>query len=241
MLKKANIEKWKMMIDPVSDFYENYYSLVFSNKGFSSYFNSITHKKLEEGIDLEVKTPLSILEIGAGKAEHLKYVKTKFDSYVMLDLLSKPNELPNIPKLSWVQGDICDSEINRGSFDRIIATCVFHHLSDPTVAFENVKKMLKPGGIFSLFLPSDPGILNRIVRKLFVTPASKKVGFSQYELVNAREHKNHYWGLKIELKNQLKDFEVKYKYFPFLLPFGNASLFSIWQIRSTQTQHVEDR
>jgi len=220
-------------MDPVSDFYENYYSLVFSDKGISSYFNSLTHKKLEKGLPITPNHPISILEIGAGKSEHLKYVNTKFDSYVMLDLLPKPIELPNIAQLSWAQGDICDPKLNLGCFDRIISTCVFHHLSNPSGAFENVKKMLKPGGTFSLFLPSDPGLLNRLVRKMFVAPAAEKVGFTQYELVNAREHRNHYWALKTELRNQFKGFETKSTYYPFFLPFGNASLFSIWHIRST--------
>ena len=51
---------------------------------------------------------------------------------------------------------------------------------------KNIKKLLKPGGTFPLFLPSDPGMLNRLIRKLFVTPSAKKLDFLQYELVNAR-------------------------------------------------------
>lgn len=46
-------------MDPVKDFYENYYSLVFSNKGISSFFNSLTHKALE----LRQKKNQTILEI----------------------------------------------------------------------------------------------------------------------------------------------------------------------------------
>lgn len=219
-------------MEPVSNFYENYYSRIFSDKGMSSYFNSLTHKKLEKGWTSQQINPISILEIGAGKGEHLKYVKTKFDSYIMLDLAAKPKDLANFAQLTWVQDDICNPNLNLGSFDRIISTCVFHHLANPHAAFENIKKMLKPGGTFSLFLPSDPGLLNRLVRKIFVEPAAKKAGFMEYRLVNAREHKNHYWALKVELENQFQGFEIKSRYYPFLLPFGNASLFSIWQISS---------
>jgi SAM-dependent methyltransferase len=149
----------------------------------------------------------------------------------MLDILPQPDGFSAFTGASWIQADICEKNLELGKFDRIISMCVFHHLSEPVVAMENIKRSLKNGGVFSLFLPSDPGIMNRIIRKLFVTPSVKRVGFEHYELVNAREHKNHYWGLKKELEYQFRDFEISRKYYPFGIPAGNLSLFSIWHIR----------
>jgi SAM-dependent methyltransferase len=149
-----------------------------------------------------------------------------------LDLFPQPENFKDFTNAEWIQADICDPTLSLPKYDRILSMCVFHHLSDPKVAMENVKKFLKPEGCFSLFLPSDPGILNRLNRKLFVLPKTRKLGFSKYELVNAREHRNHYWALKEELEYQFKDYKISRRYYPFGIPTGNLSLFSIWTIQS---------
>jgi phosphatidylethanolamine/phosphatidyl-N-methylethanolamine N-methyltransferase len=231
-------------MDVVKEFYDSYYSRVFSGEGLSSKFNSITHKAMESKIErffvLNPSKKYSILEIGAGKGEHFSYVKKPFDAYHMLDILPKPIEVGGFPNTKWIQEDICNPKIKLGRYDRIISMCVFHHLAEPALAIENIKNSLKVGGVFSLFLPSDPGILNRVVRKFFVTPAAKKLGFQYYELVNAREHKNHYWGLKKELEYQFQGYEVSKKYYPFGIPAGNLSLFSIWHFKKTGIQSFDE-
>ena len=222
-------------MDIVKDFYENYYASIFSKSGLSSKFNSQTHRALETGMERKGNLPsdgeYSILEIGAGKGEHFEYVAKPWGKYVMLDILPQPKEFSKFKGASWVKADICGPGLEIGKFDRVISMCVFHHLDDPGSAMENIKKSLNSGGVFSLFLPSDPGVLNRIVRKLFVTPRARKLGFEHYELLNAREHRNHYWGLKKELEHQFRDFEISRKYYPFRIPAGNLSLFSIWHIK----------
>ena len=222
-------------MDIVKDFYDNYYSKVFSNQGTSSFFNSLTHKKLESTYMYDKNfsgKDFSVMEIGAGKGEHIEYVKHGYSSYLMVDIVPHPDNVLFSPRVAWRTADICAKDLNLGTFDRIISTCVFHHLDDPVIAIENNKKHLKSGGTFSLFLPSDPGILNRLLRKLCVTPAANRFGFKYYEVVNAREHKNHYWSLKTNLKFQFKNYEITRRYYPLNIPFGNLSLFSIWQIKS---------
>ena len=127
-------------------------------------------------------------------------------------------------------GQAEDWDESLGSFDRVIATCVLHHVDDVAAVLRNVRKWLAPGGRFSLFLPSDPGFLNRINRKLFVTPRARRVGFDHYPVVNAREHHNHYWSIRTELQHQFADCHVVRRYYPFGIPAADCSLFSIWQI-----------
>ena len=222
-------------MDPVKDFYDNYYSKVFSEKGLSSFFNSLTHRALEVPFrknEKELKKNM-ILEIGAGKGEHYKFLHQEFETYYMLDLVPEPPNFKEFKGARWIKADICDVNLHLPQFDRILMMCVLHHVDKPEVALQNVKNFLKPGGVFSLFLPSDPGILNRVNRKLFVTPLAKKQGFCDYDLVNAREHRNHYWALKKELEFQFKDYKISKKYYPFGLRLGNLSLFSIWNIRQS--------
>lgn len=218
--------------DLVARFYRDYYSQVFSGSGIVGRGYRRTHELVEKGF---AESPGDcILEIGAGQAEHLNYVSPNFSTYTMVDLLEPPEDL--LPRLNgrlrWIASDITDCEFPPASFDRIISMCVLHHLQDLTGSLERIRTWMAPGGTFSLFLPSDPGMLNRINRRLFVSRRSRRLGFGQYELVNSREHRNHYWSIRTELRFQFRDCRIKTRYWPIGVPLADASLFSIWQIQS---------
>lgn len=95
---------------------------------------------------------------------------------------------------------------------------------------QNIRRWLKPGGVFTLFLPSDPGIFNRLNRRVFVMPKARRLGFRDYDLMNAREHRNHYWSLRTELLEQFAGDRIQRQYKPFGIPSGNLSTHSFWQI-----------
>lgn len=133
-------------------------------------------------------------------------------------------------RVRYIESDINTCEFKPGYFDRIIITCVLHHLENPYLTLTKVDRWLKPGGTVSIFLPCDPGIAVRLSRSLFVNPKAKRVGFFKYNLVNALEHRNHAWGLTIMLKEIFSKHEVKRRYYPFYFPNNNFNLFSIWQI-----------
>ena len=214
--------------DPVARFYADFYDVIFNREGFVGWSYRLTHRAVERAAPMLPE--MSILEIGAGTGEHLEFVRPDFASYTMLDLFDAP---PNAawggdPRVSWVTGDACGQAIEDAQFDRVVSMCVLHHVNNPAKALENVRKWLLPGGTFSLFLPSDPGFLNRVNRKLFVNPRARRVGFYDYEIMNAREHRNHFWGLKRELGYQFADYRVRRRFYPFGLPFGDLSLFSVW-------------
>lgn len=218
--------------DLVSRFYRDYYSQVFSGSGIVGRGYRLTHELVEKGF---ADSPgNSILEVGAGQGEHLAYVSPRFSSYTMVDLLEPPDEL--VPRLGgplrWITGDVASCDFPSQAFDRIISMCVLHHLEDVSASLERIRWWMAPGATFSVFLPSDPGFLNRMNRRLFVAPRSRRFGFAHYELVNAREHRNHYWGLRTELEYQFRDCRIKTRYWPFGVPIADASLFSVWQITS---------
>lgn len=219
--------------DLTDDFYKNYYDSVFSvGSTLSNLSYRATHKALERGFRGQHFG--NVLEIGAGKGEHFEFVKHTFDSYTMLDKVPNANFVDfKDSRVSWKTADIEDlasmKELH-GTFDRIVMTCVLHHLDNPFGTLQLIRSLLKTGGVFSLFFPSDPGLLNRIIRRLFVTPKATKLGFSDYQLFNALEHKNHFWGLKIFLGRSFLNDKISVKYYPLNIPLGNMSLFSIWNI-----------
>lgn len=227
---KPNLKYQKSPIELVDDFYRNYYQDVFCSGGVVGKSYDHTHKMLER--KFRTNRNLAILEFGAGTGEHLSFVKPDFESYTMLDLRPAPEgpEWQGDDRVTWLQQDIGFLPNEGVKYDRILCTCVMHHLDNPAAALASIRGSLKPGGTFSLFLPSDPGVLVRINRRLFVERRARKLGFEAYGIVNAYEHRNHYWSLKTLIESTFCDFEIRKVYFPFFIPAGNLSTFSIWHI-----------
>jgi SAM-dependent methyltransferase len=223
------------MVDPVQDFYANYYDKIFNPdiSGLSNMASRITHSRLERNFqDNKFNFP-KVLEIGAGKGEHFNYVKHRFTEYIHLDLFEEPENFPAKGNSSskWVAGNVEENLFASESFDRVISMCVLHHLQNPRIALENIKLWLKPEGTFSLFLPSDPGFLNRLNRKVLLEKKVRKSGFKHYGIVNAREHRNHYWGLLQELQNTFEGYSCSRRYYPVNIPIADLSLFSVWHFK----------
>ena len=216
--------------DVVKDFYDHYYERVFNSGGLVGWSYKSTHRQMEQGV--QVPDGASILEVGAGTGEHLPYVVPNFGRYVMVDLSPEPADpsWQDDARISWVVGDICSDLQFEEGFDRVISMCVFHHLAEPEAAMANIKRWLKPGGVFTLFLPSDPGMLNRVNRRLFVMPKARRLGFDDYELMAAQEHRNHYWSLNTLLLEQFEGYRIRRRFKPFGIPSGNLSSHSIWHI-----------
>ena len=214
-------------------FYDLYYDKVFGKEGFSGKAYSWTHSLLESTFSEIMTNKSTCLEIGAGKGQHLEFVKHPYASYTMLDLQEPPKEFPYSKnfRLKWVKADVVDHKFSEQTFDRIISMCVLHHVTSVQGTLENIHKWLAPGGTFSLFLPSDPGLMNRINRSIFITPKMRRLRFSDWQLVVGREHRNHYWGIRNELNNTFSDCLIIRKYYPFRIPASDLSLFSIWHIK----------
>lgn len=216
------------------EFYKNYYLQIFnSEKKFSLSVSDIaykiTHRALEKKIP-RINSNQIILEVGAGYGEHFRFVRTNFKKYIMVDKHKPKTLLFENEKVKYFEKDINDCRFRARSFDRIIITCVLHHLDDPFLTLHKIDKWLKPGGTISIFLPCDPGFTVRLSRKLFVNSKAKSLGFVNYNLLNALEHKNHVWGLQILLNEIFNKYEIKTTYYPFILRNNNLNLFSIWQI-----------
>jgi ubiquinone/menaquinone biosynthesis C-methylase UbiE len=225
----------------LSDFYQNYYTSIYNCGGLSRWAFNATHRGLEKIDTAQFGNYAKILEIGAGKGEHFPFVKHEFQEYLMLDFFEQPISHPgkNDARVTWVQCDISNLVLESKSIDRVISSCVFHHLEHPYKSLKSLKRILKPGGLFSLFLPSDPGFASRLSRELTVKRRAKKLGFEKYDLMAALEHRNHYWGLKTMVEEVFRDCEISRKYYPFPIPMGNLSLYSIWQIRIPANQYTD--
>jgi SAM-dependent methyltransferase len=215
----------------IQDFYENFYDRTFNSDGIAGWAYRKTHKDLEKKVS---QANINyILEIGAGSAQHLDYVRNNYSEYIMVDLNQQPHRFTD-KRLKWIQGNIENAQFKQNYFDRSISMCVFHHLTNPAAVMKMIDFWLKPGGTFSLFLPTDPSFANRLNRKLFISPKTRKLGFENYEIVNAIEHQNHFWGIKKMLEHFFSDYEQKITYKPFGFNFPGLNLYTIWHLRKPE-------
>lgn len=95
-----------------------------------------------------------------------------------------------IKKINPQQGDANLFNFLNSPFDRVIATCLLAHLKGPESTLLEWRRVLKPGGSISIYIPCEPGIALRVFRNLFTKRKATKLGFDGHDLFIARDHLN---------------------------------------------------
>ena len=160
-----------------------------------------------------------VLEIGAGSAPHYKYLKHDYDEYFIVETsdfaLKSYEGIKNI-KASTYDGKKLPFDNNY--FDRIIISHCLEHILDPENFLFEMMSKLKTGGVLSISLPTDPGILWRLGRffiRCFTLKKTYKISKEEYEYVNATEHVNSIYNLiniiRYNFKNQIEEHCIPFK------------------------------
>ena len=211
-------------------FYEKYYKDVIHGRGLGGYFIRKTHLKMEDSYTNE-NYPL-VLEVGGGSGEHLDFVSHEYERYFLTDI-----KLPVLDALRSLDSRIVCQIANvealpypDNSFNRVVVTCLFHHVEKPAKAIEEILRVLKPEGIATIFLSCDPGILVRLLRYFMTQKTASRKGFQGYELMIAREHRNHVSSLLSIITYSTRFRKVKVNYFPFRLPLWDINAFIVIHI-----------
>jgi SAM-dependent methyltransferase len=112
---------------------------------------------------------LSLNQISSSQATILD---TSYKSYLYPFLKGKVNlfmseYLPDLKKpsafyLSIMHQDLTKLSFNDSSLNFVISSEVFEHIHDPWLAFAEVKRVLKPGGIHIFTVPYYPGRMTSI-------------------------------------------------------------------------------
>jgi SAM-dependent methyltransferase len=182
----------------VDDYYLQYYERIHSNLESNSRFSF--HFQLESVRTALEKYPI-VLEIGAGNSSHPKFLKHDFEVYLLTDIRAiKDNEIPNIesgliPQQSGIYKSIVDATqlpYPDDSVNRIISGCLLLHLDDQISALEEWLRVLKSGGVIDTLIPNDQSFSIWVYRLLFSRRKSRKLGFNDFDLVNAFEHHSYY-------------------------------------------------
>lgn len=122
------------------------------------------------------------------------------------------------------------------TFDLTFSTCLLAHLDDPLRGAKEAIRVTKAGGRVLFLLPSDPGVLNRLVKNLITYPKMRRQGIENPKFIYAMEHKNHVSRIITLLEAAAEERKTKIKYFPVNLPTWNFSLWAIASIEPLATE-----
>ena len=192
------------MRDKIYYDYLSVYDDSYSSDTLAGYMLRKSHLLLEKSLPIR-REDQHVLEIGAGTGHHYQFVdKSKIASYVITDgsdsalkLISEKYQ-KEIQQGSIVvkQADALDlTAFNDKKFDRVIATHVLEHIPAPIDALKEWSRVLKQGGILSLVLPCDPGMLWRFGRYFGPRRTAVKAGLLHYDYIQAIEHVNPIFNL----------------------------------------------
>lgn len=203
-----------MSDDEVWTKYKNEFASVYEESNYSSPFRSWImrsgHKMLEKKIDKNKKFN-RVIEIGAGTGEHPQFVRHRFEEYLLCDLNGDTLEIAR-KKLNYTAPSKYTFDVQSGAkltfddntFDRLIASHVLEHITDPHLAIKEWIRVVKNGGVISVLIPTDPGIAWRLGRHLGPRNDALKRGIP-YDYIMAREHVNSCNNLIALLRFYLED------------------------------------
>lgn len=229
------------MSKELQNFYENFYAKT-QYTGAMGRFHDFYHRKLEK--HHKSNTGNRILEIGAGFAEHLKFVSSDFQSYVISDIhLDESNRylvsnleslgLLNDNRIEFAKSDVALLPFKNDEFDRVIVTCVLHHVSNLEVALQEIRRVTRNKGQISVYLPCDPGLLYRLIRHFASHAKQAKImnaSMSYVKFIWSLEHINHFPGILSKIRWIFREDDLAIQgVISRLLPF-DFSIFKIIQI-----------
>ena len=214
----------------IDAFYEAHYKKLMGTGLISNYW-ALIHKQMEK--PFLNKNLSEILEIGAGNGEHLNYVAKNFDKYTATDL--RINNLKSIATngtniVTSVQ-NAEDLSFDSDSFDRVIVTCLLVHLDKPEKAISEMKRVVKKnGGYVTIYLPCEPGIFLRLIRKYSTHRKAKRLGICDIKRLHYLEHRNYYLAVDYLIVNSFEKSHIQSKFYPFPFLTWNFNLYKIYQI-----------
>lgn len=192
------------------------------------------HVLLERPFGPDVEFP-TVLEVGAGTGEHLPHVRHRFDEYFLTDL--NPTRLDEarslLPDETAARVTVRSEDATRldfadASIDRLIACHILEHLPNPHAVLREWHRVVRPGGVLSILLPCDPGMLWRTGRALGPRTAARRAGI-EYDYWMAREHVNSIGNLVTLIRYYFDKVEESWS--PTVVPSVDLNLFYLCHIR----------
>ena len=199
--------------------------------GLYGYVMRYCHRQLE---NFKRKKKYSkVLEIGAGNAPHLDYLRHEYEEYFIAETSSYAMDfykgMKNVKAYSY---DGINLPFEDNFFDRIIISHCLEHTSEPEKFLVQAMSKLKNGGVLSISLPTDPGLLWRIGKiftKYYTAKRTYKISSNEYDYLLATEHINSIFNLISLIRHNFKN-QIKENFLPFKIKLVDLNLFYIVHI-----------
>lgn len=220
----------------LDDWYSNHYSDVAATAD-GSLFERFMHRSMERRYGADARFA-RVLEVGGNKGEHVPYVRHDFDEYHLTDL--RPPVVNSAvaadPRVTAGECDVTAMPYESGGFDRVVSTCVLHHVDSPLAAASEIRRVLRPDGVATILIPTDPGLAYRVGKGLTSGRAAKKRGIhGLYEIAWALDHHNHFRSIAAQVRHAFRDDDVVFDWFPFRVPSVDLNAFVVVHARVTST------
>jgi SAM-dependent methyltransferase len=197
--------------------------------GAHGWFVRRAHEALERGLPA-FPPPTRILEVGGNLGEHCPYVTHPFATYLVTDYRDTGFRSPD-PRISFEVADVQELPYPDNSFDRVVMTCLLHHLSDPEAALRETRRVLTDDAVISIQLPCDPGLAYRASKVVGPYRALKKRGHTgDPRYFHYHQHRNHYPGIVSVINRVFGDDTIRRRWWPFPLPTWNGNLLTVYQV-----------
>jgi SAM-dependent methyltransferase len=221
----------------IAEFYEKYYRHA-SESWIVKKNHSYSHRKLERGINREFE---NVIELGAGNAEHLEYVRHSYKTYLLSDLRDREEFIIEDQRVRFESFNAEEIPYDDNSFQRVICTCLLHHVTDVRGTLEEMRRVATNGGLVSINIAADPGLLYRLVWSVTSGKRLRKQGLKFPRSVHYQEHRGHFIGIREIALEVFQNDLIKFRYYPFtFLPSHQTNIFAVMQIQVNKLSEIED-
>ncbi|MGY1708169.1 class I SAM-dependent methyltransferase [Geodermatophilus sp. SYSU D00758] len=217
----------------LDDWYRDHYSHVAATAD-GSFFERFMHRAMERRFNGADRFP-EVLEVGGNRGEHVPYVRHSYDRYLLTDL-RRPVVLEALESDARIEPQACDvtrMSFESGRFDRVISTCLLHHVGSPLDALSEMRRVARPaGGVVTILVPTDPGLAYRAGRALTSVRAARKRGIAtMQELVHAIDHRNHFRSVYTQVRHVFRGDDVTVDWYPWRAPSVELNAFVVIHAR----------
>lgn len=212
----------------LDEFYEKYYRHA-TESWIVKKNHSYSHRMLEKGVNENFD---NVIELGAGNGEHFQFVRHDFNTYLMSDLRDKTKFVSEDRRVRFESFSAEDIPYSENCFQRVISTCLLHHVTNVRETLEGMRRIATHGGLISINIAADPGLLYRFIWSSTSGRRFRNQGLKFPKSVHYQEHRGHFIGIYEIALDVFKNDSIKLKYYPFtFVPTHQANIFAVMQVR----------
>lgn len=160
---------------------DEYYTEAYDHVAGSGAFglaSRLQHQSLERGLSRDIPNPCDILEVGAGSGQHISFVESaSWREYIQTDLRPPTNARDLSGTWLTYPVDAMTLPFPDNRFDRLISTCVLAHTTDPRQTLREWRRVTRPGGVITMYLPTEPSFLLTFFRLFGPRQSRIRAGF----------------------------------------------------------------